>query len=140
MEIHERTSFTVGEGASIERTFTQRDVDEFARLTGDNNPVHLDEAYAQTTRFQGRIVHGALVASLVSAVLGTKLPGPGAIYASQMTKFKAPVRVGDNLRAVARVAEWDPEKGRLTVATEVYCGETVVLTGEARLSMSSFLK
>lgn len=103
MDITERTSFTVGEEASLERTFTQQDVDHFARLSGDTNPVHLDEAYAIGTRFHGRIVHGALVASLISAVLGTKLPGPGAIYASQVIKFKAPIRVGDPLRAVAQI-------------------------------------
>ena len=140
MEVTERDSFTVGEEATIERTFDQQDVEDFARLSGDTNPVHLNENYAQGTRFGGRIVHGSLVASLVSAVLGTKLPGPGAIYASQLLKFKAPVRVGDRLRVVARVSEWDSEKGRLTIATDVFCGETIVLTGEARLTMSSFLK
>jgi 3-hydroxybutyryl-CoA dehydratase len=140
MEIRERTNFEIGEEASLEHTFTQQDVEDFARLTGDTNPVHLDEQYAASTRFHGRIVHGALVASLMSAVLGTKLPGPGAIYSSQLLKFKAPVRVGDRLRALARVLEWDPEKGRITIGTDVYCGETVVLTGEARLSMLSFLK
>ena len=140
MEIIERTSFTVGEEAYLDHAFTQQDVEDFARLSGDVNPVHLDEDYARSTRFQGRIVHGALVASLISAVLGTKLPGPGAIYASQLLKFKAAVRVGDPLRAIARVTEWDSEKGRLTISTDVYCREIVVLAGEARLSMSSFLK
>lgn len=140
MEVKERTSFAVGEEASIERTFTEDDVIAFARLTGDTNPVHLDEAYATGTRFQGRIVHGALVASLISAVLGTKLPGPGAVYASQSLKFKAPVRIGERVRAVARVTEWDNDKGRLAISTDVYSGDTLVLTGEARLSISRFLK
>lgn len=139
MSIEERTSFVVGEEAWLERTFSQQDVEDFARLTGDSNPIHLDEAYARGSRFQGRIVHGALVASLISTVLGTRLPGPGAIYASQSLKFKGPVRAGNRVRAAVRVTEWDAEKGRLALATDVYCEGQLVVTGEARLSLSKML-
>lgn len=138
--ITERTSFTVGEQASVHKTFTQDDVEAFSRISGDVNPIHLDESYAKTTKFAARIVHGSLVASLISAVLGTKLPGPGAIYARQSFKFRAPVYPGDSLTAVATVTAWDDAKGRITLNTEVRKGEVAVITGEAELVMSSFLK
>jgi 3-hydroxybutyryl-CoA dehydratase len=138
--IIERTSFTVGEQAFLERTFTQADVEAFSQLSGDVNPVHLDAAYAKTTRFAARIVHGALVTSLISAVLGTKLPGPGAIYAKQSFKFRAPVYPGDKLKAVVTVTAWDATKGRITLSTEVLKGEVAAVTGEADLAISSLLK
>jgi 3-hydroxybutyryl-CoA dehydratase len=138
--ITERSSFTVGEQASLEKNFTQTDVDAFSRISGDVNPVHVNEAYAASTRFGGRIVHGSLVASLISAVLGTKLPGPGSIYVRQSLKFRAPVYPGDSLKVVVTVTTWDDVKGRVTLHTEVLKGETVVLSGEAELVMSSFLK
>ncbi len=138
--IVERTTFTVGEQAALEKTFTQADVEAFSRLSGDVNPVHLDEAYAKTTRFGARIVHGSLVSSLISALFGTKLPGPGCIYAKQSFKFRAPVYPGDHLKAVVTVTAWDSVKGRITLNTEVLKGEVAVVTGEAELVMSSFLK
>ncbi len=138
--IIERTSFTVGEQATLEKTFTQADVEAFSRISSDMNPIHVDEAYAKTTRFGARIVHGSLVASMISAVLGTRLPGPGAIYAKQSFKFRAPVYPGDHLKAVVAVTAWDAAKGRITLSTEVLKGEVAVLTGEADLVMSSFLK
>lgn len=138
--IIERTSFTIGEQAFLERTFTQADVEAFSKISSDVNPVHLDEAYAKTTRFGARIVHGSLVSSLISAVLGTKLPGPGAIYAKQFFKFRAPVYPGDKLKAVVTVTAWDAVKGRITLNTEVLKGEVAVIAGEAELVMSSFLK
>lgn len=138
--ITDRTSFTVGEQAALETTFTQADVEAFSKISGDVNPIHLDESYAKTTRFGARIVHGSLVASLISAVLGTKLPGPGAVYAKQSFKFRAPVYPGDKLKAVVTVTAWDAAKGRITLSTDVLKGEVAAITGEAELVMSSFLK
>jgi 3-hydroxybutyryl-CoA dehydratase len=139
--IKERTSFTVGEEATLTRIISDDDIKTFARITGDDNPVHMNDEYAKGTMFKGRIAHGMLVAGLISAVLGTKLPGPGAIYMSQQIRFLAPVRPGDQVMARARVTEWDANKGRVTLATDVSNQDGVaVISGEARLVMSSFLK
>lgn len=139
--MEERTSFTPGEEATLTKTISDEDIAAFARISGDANPIHLDDAYARSTRFKGRIAHGILAAGLISAVLGTKLPGPGAIYLSQDLKFTAPVRPGDTLTATARVETWDDVKGRVTLATNVRNQEQItVLTGTAKLVMSTFLK
>ena len=139
--IKERTSFTVGEEATLTRIISDDDIKTLARITGDDNPVHVNDEYAKGTMFKGRIAHGMLVAGLISAVLGTKLPGPGAIYMSQQIRFLAPVRPGDQVTARARVTEWDANKGRVTLATDVSNQDGVaVISGEARLVMSSFLK
>ena len=137
----ERTYFAVGEEATQSRTIQIVDIESFARISGDDNPIHLDDAYASSTRFRGRIAHGMLGAGLIAAVLGTKLPGPGAIYLSQQLRFLAPVFPGDTVTARAKVTEWDVAKGRVTLSTEVLNGKGVsVITGEARLVMQSFLK
>jgi len=136
-----RCSFTVGEEATFSRTFTQEDVQIFSGLSGDTNPVHLDENYAKHTRFGGRIIHGILVASLISSALGTMLPGPGCVYLSQQLSFRAPARVGDRLTAKVRVNEWDGTKGRIILATEVVNDSGVqLIVGEAKLVVASFLK
>jgi 3-hydroxybutyryl-CoA dehydratase len=139
--IKERTSFTIGEEATLTSIISDDDIRTFARISGDDNPVHMNEDYAKGTMFKGRIAHGMLVAGLISAILGTKLPGPGAIYMSQQLRFLAPVRPGDQVTASAKVIEWDQVKGRVTLSTEVKNQEGVaVISGEARLAMSSFLK
>jgi 3-hydroxybutyryl-CoA dehydratase len=121
----------VGMEAFIEKPVTEADIEIFAELTGDHNPVHLDETYAQTTFFKGRIAHGMLSAGFISAVIGTRLPGPGAIYMSQTLRFLAPVRIGDQVRTVVRVEALDlPKKrGQLRCWCEVE-GKKVV-EGEA---------
>ena len=86
---------TVGMEATFAKVISDEDIENFAQVSGDNNPVHLDDAYASQTRFGGRIAHGMLSASLISAVIGTRLPGPGAIYMSQSLRFRAPVKPGD---------------------------------------------
>lgn len=136
-----RGSFDVGEEATFSRIFSQEDVEIFSRLSGDTNPIHLDENYARETRFQGRILHGMLVASLISSVLGTKLPGPGTIYLSQQLSFRAPAKVGERLTAKVRVTDWDKAKGRIVLATEVTNeGKIPLIVGEAKLVLASFLK
>jgi acyl dehydratase len=137
----ERNDFRVGEEATFTRTVTQSDVEAFAALTGDSNPVHLDEQYALSTPFNGRIAHGMLVAGFISRVLGTQLPGPGAIYVSQQMKFTTPVYPGDTITVRVQVTAWDDVRGRITLLTEVtnHKGATVV-TGEAQLAMSAYMK
>lgn len=122
---------TVGMTATHEHVVTAQDVEAFAALSGDHNPVHLDEEYAKTTRFKGRIAHGLLVASFISTVLAAKLPGPGTVYLGQTLSFKAPVRLGDKVEARATVSEIIRDKGRAILKTQCRVGETVVLDGEA---------
>ena len=105
----------VGDRASIERTLTASDIQLFAAMSGDINPQHIDAEFAASTRFQGVIAHGMWGAALISAVLGTRLPGPGTIYAGQTLKFHAPVRVGDTLTIAVIVAERDAAKHRLVL-------------------------
>jgi 3-hydroxybutyryl-CoA dehydratase len=139
--IKERNSFTIGEEATLTKLVSDDDIKAFARISGDHNPIHINEEYAKGTMFGGRIAHGMLVASLISAVLGTRLPGPGAIYLSQKLRFLAPVRPGDEVTARVRITGWDPEKGRVTLLTEVANKKGIaVITGEAQLVMSSHLK
>jgi 3-hydroxybutyryl-CoA dehydratase len=122
---------TVGMSASYERVITDKDIEEFAEVSGDHNPVHLDDAYAKTTRFKGRIAHGLLGASFISTVLASKLPGPGTVYLGQSLAFKAPVRPGDKLEARATVTEIRREKKQVVLKTECRVGETLVIDGEA---------
>lgn len=122
---------SIGQSARLVRRVTAADVEAFAAVTGDDNPIHLDEAYAKATPFGGRIAHGMLSASYISAVLGTRLPGPGAIYVSQTLNFRRPVRVGDEVAADATVTAIDAESRRVTLATVCRVGAKKVLEGEA---------
>lgn len=122
---------TVGQTASYAKTITDADIVLFAGISGDTNPVHLNAEYAATTMFGERIAHGMLSAGFISAVLGTKLPGPGAIYLSQNLKFKAPVKIGDTVTATVEVVDILVEKKRVTLKTICSVGSTVVIEGEA---------
>jgi 3-hydroxybutyryl-CoA dehydratase len=122
---------SVGQSASYTKTVTEADIVKFAEVSGDNNPVHLDEAFAQTTMFTGRIAHGMLSAGFISTVIGTKLPGSGTIYMSQTLRFKAPVRIGDTVTATCTITEIMPEKRRAVLNTVCKVGDTVVIEGEA---------
>ncbi len=125
---------TPGRSARFSKTLTESDVVLFAGITGDLNPVHVDEVAARASRFGGRVAHGMLTASLISTVLGMKLPGPGAVYLGQTLRFTAPVRIGDTVTATATVASVDRERRR--VRLETICtnqaGE-VVVKGEAEV-------
>lgn len=131
-------NYNEGQSASITRQVTAEDVEAFARVSGDENPVHLDAAYAATTRFGKRIAHGMLAVSYISAVLGTQFPGPGTIYLSQNVSFLKPVFLGDTITATVSVAKYRPEKGILTLLTEcvnqagdkVVDGQAVVLVSD----------
>jgi 3-hydroxybutyryl-CoA dehydratase len=137
----ERNTFTIGEYAKRTKLITEQDIDQFARITGDVNPIHIDEKFARNTYFGSRIAHGMLVASLISAVLGNELPGSGSIYLNQELHFLAPVHPGDEITARVEVTSWDPEKGRIELITEITNQESVtVVKGNAQLVMTSFLK
>ena len=112
--IHE---LKIGESAQISKKITESDIELFARATGDFNPVHLDQAYAEKTSFKGRIAHGLLSVGLLSTILGNTLPGHGTIYLSQEVKFLAPVRIGDTITAKVEVIELIPEKNRAKFKT-----------------------
>lgn len=124
----------IGQTAELKRTVAEADLADFARVTGDENPLHLDEAYAATTQFNGRIAHGMLGAGYISAVLGTRLPGPGALYVSQSLSFRRPVRIGDEVTAEAKVtaiAPIDAARGRVTLETRCVVAGKTVIQGEA---------
>lgn len=127
----------IGMQATVSRTITETDLRNFSGVSGDTNPMHLNEEFAKQTVFGGAIVHGMLTASLISAVVGTKLPGPGCIYMSQNLRFLAPVRVGDTVYAVATVKALAPEKKHVTLDTKCYVKDTVVIDGEALIKVPS---
>lgn len=122
----------VGQRAEFTKTIAEADVYAFAGITGDFNPVHVDQVAAEASRFGTRIAHGMLTASLISTVIGMKLPGPGCIYMSQSLRFTAPVFLGDTVTAVAEVTELNTEKNRITLATKcVNQKDEVVAEGES---------
>ena len=128
---------TVGMTDSFTKTVTDKEIQMFADLSGDHNPVHLDEAFAQKTMFKGRIAHGMLSAGFISTALGTKLPGEGCIYMAQNLKFKAPVRIGDTVTATVTVTEVNLEKKRASLTTICKVGDTVVIEGDALMMVPS---
>ena len=124
----------IGDKASLSKTISEHDVYTFAGVTGDFNPVHVNEEFAKQTMFKGRIAHGMLSAGLISAVLGTKLPGINTIYMNQELKFLAPVHYNDTLTAEVECLEKNDEKHRLVFRTTVTNQDgTVVTDGQARV-------
>lgn len=122
----------IGQTASLSRTITDADVRTFAEISGDHNPVHLDDAYAVGTVFGRRIAHGSLTSALISAVLGQHLPGHGTIYLSQSCQFKRPVYIGDTITARVEVTDYRADKRIATLKTDVFNQDgKVVITGEA---------
>ena len=131
MQTHYLDDLAIGQTAAKRRTVTAADLDAFAAVTGDDNPLHLDAAYAAKTPFGERIAHGMLGAGYISAVLGTQLPGPGAIYVSQTLSFRRPVRIGDEVTAEVKVAAIDERRGRVTHETRCSVAGKAVVEGEA---------
>ena len=115
------------------KTITESDINLFCAISGDTNPLHLDHEYAATTMFGGPIAHGMLAASMISTVIGTKLPGPGCVYISQNCRFKAPVRAGDTVRVRATITEINRERLRVKLHTICTVGKTVVIDGDAEV-------
>ena len=122
---------SVGMSAVYSKTITDADILMFSGVSGDTNPLHLNQVFAENSIFKSRIAHGMLSASFLSTIFGTKLPGPGCIYLSQNLRFKAPVRVGDTVLARATVRELIPAKRRALFDCSCSVGETVVIEGDA---------
>lgn len=120
-----------GMSESFSRTVSEEDVRLFGGISGDTNPMHFDEAFARTTMFGGRIAHGLLSLAYVSTILGMKLPGPGTIFMSLSTRFRAPVRIGDTVVATCTVREIIPEKRRVILDFGCKVKDATVLEGEA---------
>ncbi len=121
----------IGQSASLGKTISEADILLFAAVSLDTNPVHLNAEAAAATPFKERIAHGMLSAGLISAVLGTKLPGAGTIYLAQSLQFRAPVRIGDTVTATAEVTALDPAKKRATLKTTCVVNGKTVISGEA---------
>jgi 3-hydroxybutyryl-CoA dehydratase len=125
----------VGMRETLLKTVMDTDVVGFARISGDDNPIHLCDTYAAGSRFGERIAHGLYTASLISAVLGTRLPGPGAVYRSQTLHFHAPVRIGEVVTVTVEVVELMPQGRKVRLACEASVDGRVVLDGEALVSV-----
>lgn len=126
-----------GMEAFFSKTITEADIVLFAGVSGDNNAVHINEEYAATTPFGGRIAHGFLTASVISAAVANRLPGPGTIYLGQQLRFRAPVRPGDTVHAKVTVKSVDRNKARVVLETACYVGDKVVIDGEATVMTTS---
>jgi 3-hydroxybutyryl-CoA dehydratase len=125
----------IGQRAALLRTVMAHDLIRFAEVSGDGNPVHLSDHFAAKTRFGQRIAHGMFTGSLISALIGTRLPGAGAIYLSQSFEFLGPVKIGDVIAASVEIAELIPERRRARIACECWVDATKVLGGEAWVSV-----
>ena len=130
----------VGMRATFSKTITEADIVLFAGVSGDNNALHVNEEFAATTRFGGRIAHGFLTASVISAAVANHLPGPGTIYLSQLLNFRAPVRIGETVHASVSVRSVDLTRRRVTLETVCMVGQTVVIDGEALVMTTSSSK
>lgn len=128
---------TVGQTATFAKTITEADIVLFAGASGDNNAVHINEEFAQTTPFKGRIAHGMLTASVISAAIAGRLPGPGTVYMSQSLRFMAPVRPGETVHATVTVKELMPEKRRVVLSTVCSVKGKVVIDGDALVMPTS---
>ena len=131
---------SVGMSATFSKTITEADIVLFAGVSGDTNAIHVNEEYAATTAFKGRIAHGFLSASVISAAVANRLPGPGAIYMDQRLKFLAPVRPGDTVHATVTVREVIAERGRVVLHTTCSVKGAVVIDGEALVKVDSSVR
>jgi 3-hydroxybutyryl-CoA dehydratase len=126
---------SVGMTAVYTKTVTDADIQAFSGVSGDTNPIHLSDDFAKGSMFEGRIAHGMLSASFISTLIGTRLPGPGAIYMSQSLKFLAPVRPGQTVNTRVTITAIDTEKARITLHTQCMVGADVVIEGEALIKV-----
>ncbi len=132
MTIFRYSDLKIGQTAEYKRTITEEDIEKFADVSGDHNPIHLDEIYATKTFFKGRIAHGMLSVSFISTVLAQELPGPGSIYLKQEIDFRKPVRIGDTITARVEIIYKDDEKERITLRTTcVNQHDELVVDGKA---------
>ncbi len=126
----------IGQAAYYKKKISEKDINIFADITGDNNPVHIDEKFARFSIFKKRIAHGFLTGSLISTVIATKLPGPGSIYLNQSLKFLAPVFIGDTVNAKVIINDIQKENKKVTLLTECFISKKKVLTGQAEILVS----
>ncbi len=127
----------VGTTEEFSKTISEADIQIFAKLSGDENPLHLNPEYAKDTVFKGCIAHGILTASFISTVIGTRMPGPGCIYVAQNLKFKAPVRAGDMVKAVCTVTELNKKSKLIEIKTQCFVGHRLVVDGNATIMVPS---
>jgi 3-hydroxybutyryl-CoA dehydratase len=127
----------IGQHASLAKTITEADILMYSAVSMDTNPVHIDAEAAKGSIFHERIAHGMLSAGLISAVLGTQLPGPGTLYLRQSLRFAAPVKIGNTVRATVEVTALHPDKRRATLKTVCKVGDNVVIDGEAYVQVPS---
>ena len=128
-----KSKWLVGDSASLDAVFDTESVFEFAALSGDRNPLHIDEEYAKKTKFKGRIVHGFLYGSLLSRVIATKLPGEGSVYLEQQMKFVSPVRHGEVVTGTAVIDRIDADRNIYYLKTDCYVGDRKVIEGSAKV-------
>jgi len=131
---------SIGMSATYGKTVTDADIVMFAGVSGDINAVHTNQEFAATTAFGGRIAHGMLSASFISAALGNRLPGPGSIYLGQTLRFLSPVHPGDTVNATVTVKSVDLKKARVVLETVCRVGDTVVIDGEATIMATSSVR
>jgi 3-hydroxybutyryl-CoA dehydratase len=126
-------AIAVGQRAVREFTVDDRTIELFGEASTDRNPLHFDDEFARGTQFGGRIAHGMITASFISAMIGTELPGDGSVYLGQALKFRAPVRPGDVVRVELEVLDYDPDRRGARISTRAFVGETLVVDGEAKV-------
>ena len=129
----------VGQTATLSKTITDADIQMYSVVSLDTNPIHLDEEAARKTRFGGRIAHGMLPAGLISALLGTQLPGPGTVYLRQSLTFRAPVKIGHTVKAIVEITDLNLSRKSVTLRTICMVKEDVVIDGEACVLVPSRL-
>ena len=128
---------SLGMTATFGKTITEADIVLFAAVSGDNNAVHINEEFAKTTQFGGRIAHGMLSASVISAAIAGRLPGPGTVYLGQSLQFRSPVRPGNTVEATITVVELNESRRRITLKTECRVAGKLIITGEALVMTTS---
>ncbi len=132
MKVRKYSDIKIGDSAELKRTISAEDIEKFAEVSGDYNPLHMDEEYAKQTMFKGRIAHGILSVAFISTVLASDLPGPGSIYLSQKSVFKRPVRIGDTIKVKLEVIQKNDEKEYIIMRTTcTNQKDELVLDGEA---------
>lgn len=128
---------TIGQTASLSKTITEADILMYSAVSMDTNPVHIDAEAAKASIFKERIAHGMLSAGLISALLGTRLPGPGTLYLRQSLRFTAPVKIGNTVTATVEITELNADRKRATLKTTCKVGDTLVIDGEAYVQVPS---
>ena len=123
----------IGMEVSSSRIITENDINDFAKISGDNNPIHIDEEYAKNTRYKKRIAHGLMSASFFSALFGTKLPGKGCVYTYQSLRFKRPIYIDDEVKTIIKIKSIDKKKNKILFTTQCIIKSKIAIDGEAEI-------